>query len=414
MMVILSFTLFLAHIENEVNEPSIYRVGKNQKFKTIKAAYDKWKADGKPEPTIIDVFPGTYKEFINGGAGNNITFRGHGKWNTFWISDTGYYPDAPFTGGPGGKELIFENMTIIASHDGTPGWSSTTCGMYALHIDYPGAVGKTIIRDSILVSHQDAALGSGTRGNQEIHLHDVQLFSTAEASVAGAAGVNHGALFYHTSSDLGQTGQRLVMHNVYAHSLNGPGIYLNSNETGDTPVEIEAINVIGRSDVYETYTGETYENRVTFANSNGMMFISQDSKLNNSAKLNAPATGALSNTGLVPFNHDLTQTGTQNIIYDATREVDLILVKFGVDGRNVFSDGFYRSGIANVTYNEETTSKKYSFVGKVVVISQDSLANRTIGAITSVSNGIIKIDWTHIGTGSTGNGVGNIIIFYKR
>lgn len=404
-------TAQLAHIENQVNDPTIYRVGKNQKFKTIKSAYDKWLADGKPEPTIIDIFPGTYKEFINGGAGNNLTFRGRGKWNTFWISDSGYYPDAPFTGGPGGKELIFENMTVIATHDGTPNWSSTTGGAYALHIDHPNAIGKTIIRDSILVSHQDAALGSGTRKNQEIILEDVSLFSTATASVSGADGVSHGALFYHTAAESGQTGQKLTMKNVYAHSINGPGIVLLSSAAGDTEVTVEAINTIGRSDVYETYTGTTRENRVTVQNANNLLKMSENNKINNSYKLNAQG---ISDSLLIPFVRDLSVVGEQSLLYAANREIDSIEFKGSVDGKIGYSHSLYANGLQHLTYIEESNGKKYNIQSYVCGFSETELANRTFANIKSIANGVITLNWTKMGSGATGLANMAALVKYKK
>ncbi len=56
----------LPQADAQINEPAIYHVGRNQKYKTIKTAYDQWVLDLKSELAIIYIFPGTYREFIVG------------------------------------------------------------------------------------------------------------------------------------------------------------------------------------------------------------------------------------------------------------------------------------------------------------------------------------------------------------
>jgi hypothetical protein len=242
-------TDFAAQLAQKLSqEPSYYYVGKNQTYKTINSAYNQWVADGKPL-AVIEIYQGTYNEYLNVGAlvnNNRLVFRGKGKYITTWQYGNGEYDYACFTGG---GNFQFENLTVRAHHDDNPSYvNDSHNSAYAIHLDYPGAQGKMVVKNCILKSEQDAGLGCGTAINQEILVEDTELYSTA---VSGSAG-NHGGLLYHSSNLAGQTGQKLTLKNVYSHSNVGPGIYIASNGgAADTPVNVEIINTIARSDFYE-------------------------------------------------------------------------------------------------------------------------------------------------------------------
>lgn len=262
---------------------STYFVGEYQEYKTLNEAFNQWKTDGMPVATI-QVKETLIEEYLNIGGlknANRLTITGEDKHTTTWKYVDGRYKYAPFTGG---GNITIKNFTVIADHDET--WVETAAGAYALHVDHPNAEGEVIIKDCILVSYQDAALGSGTSKNQIITLNDVELYHYANGNSAGSTGRWHGALFYHTSNTPGATGQRLNFHNVYAYSKYGPAIQLQSSGGGDQDVIVEAIGVTGRSDHYEQYTGSAYEDRITIANSNGKIVMSENNRNNNSDKLN--------------------------------------------------------------------------------------------------------------------------------
>lgn len=249
---------------------------------TINSAIDKWIADGMPF-AVINIEQGSYKEYRNmGGLVNNNTliFRGENKYNTIWEYGNGEYAYSCFTGG---GNIQFENLTVNANHNDNPSFiEDSHSAAYAIHLDYPGAVGKMVIKNCILSSAQDSALGCGTGINQEIIVEDTELYTTAIAGLAG----NHGALLYHSSNLTGQTGQKFHMKNVYAHSVSGPGMQILSSNGGNQNIDIRCINVTSRSDFYEQYTGVNYEQRCVVENANGKLIFTEDSKNNNSDKLN--------------------------------------------------------------------------------------------------------------------------------
>lgn len=250
---------------------------------TINSAYSQWSLDGTPS-AVIEISQGTYNEYLNVGAlvnNNRLVFRGKDKYSTIWQYGNGEYDFAPFIGG---GNFTFENLTVRSHHDDNPSYvNDSHNSAYAIHLDFPSAQGKMVIKNCILKSEQDAGLGCGTAKNQEILVEDTELYSTA---VEGSAG-NHGALLYHSSNLAGQTGQKLTLKNVYAHSVVSSGIDIWSNGgSADTPVDVEIVNTISRSDFYEQYTGLNYEQRAIFSNPDGLLRLSQNSRGNNSERFN--------------------------------------------------------------------------------------------------------------------------------
>lgn len=252
---------------------------------TINSAYNQWIADGKPF-AVINIKQGTYDEYLNiGGLVNNNTliFRGENKYTTIWQYGNGEYAYACFTGG---GNIQFENLTVHAHHgDNLAFIEDGHSAAYALHLDHPDARGKMVVKNCILQSEQDSALGCGTSLNQHLIIEDTELYSTAPEGLAG----NHGALLYHTSALANQTGQRFTLKNCYASSLHGPGYTVLSTEnSANVQVPVEFINNIAHSNFYESLPigSPNYEQRVVFYNANGLIQVSQDSKLNNSERLN--------------------------------------------------------------------------------------------------------------------------------
>ena len=396
-----------------------YYVGATQKYTTITSAFNQWVADGKPL-AIIHIGAGEYNEAITGGPSCNLTFLGENKETTIWRSTSGYYPDAPFTGGGGLDGLYFKNLTVIADHP--EGWTSTTGGAYALHIDYPGSVGKTVIDNCDLHSYQDSALGCGTGLNQQIYVKNANLYHYADFATSGANGVNHGALLYHTSATPNSANQKIHFENVYAWSLNGPGVQILSSANGNVLVPATFINVTARSDFYENYNAGQYkESRVVLSNPNNMITITEDSKLNNSSKLNPVVA-----TGTLPYRtqyqrvlRDLSLTDDLVVPYWTQYEIDYIEVKGYIESKNAWCNGWYYkvSGTKYLVYRDEAAVGNYIMsdpvTAKFIGFSKDSLANRVFGDVKSIADGNITLSWSIIGAGMTGQAQLMFIIHYK-
>ena len=405
----------LSEVDMSLNE--IYNVGVKQRYKTINEAYNQWVADGKPK-AIIKIFQGEYLEYLNIGGlvdNNRLIFEGVDKNIVTWRYTNGDYDYAPFTGG---GNITFKNLTIIADHP--QGWTGNG-GAYGLHIDHPNARGKVIIENCDIHSYQDSALGCGTSTNQEIHLKDVNLYHYAEKNVAGNNGVNHGALLYHTSATPNSTGQKIHFENVYAYSKNGPGIQLLSSAKGNVEVESTFINCVARSDFYESYDGGAHkESRVTLSNDNGMIKISDNSRNNNSSKLNSVASiASVFKTQYIRVLRDLSLLDDLIIPYWSGCEIDYIEVKGYIESKKTYCNGWYYAldGRKYLVYSDEILNNNYinsdPVTAKFIAFSQNSLSDRIFGDVKSLSNNNLTISWENRGAGMTGTAQLMFIIHYK-
>jgi hypothetical protein len=225
----------LAQMSTEINEPFHLRVGKNQKYKTILAAVQEWEnpATINKQPTVIHIYKGVYKEKIYRGGTSNLSFIGENKKDVIWKTTSGYYDDSPLVIG---GNVYIKGITFIADITENPSYTYTaysganTGAAYALHIDDTTAVGEVVVEDCDMISYVNAALGSGTRINQQIKLVNCNLYSYCNIS---AVKVN-GALLYHTSAIAGATNQKFTAKNCYFHSeYDKP---LNIQSVGDNTV----------------------------------------------------------------------------------------------------------------------------------------------------------------------------------
>lgn len=210
---------------DEINN-TLYIVGPDAKYQTITAAYNDCVANGGG---VILITAGVYDEYIVGGIVTvPITFLGTDRKRSIWKSSTGGYDYAPFTGG---GNLTFENLTLYKEAP----LSQTVEGGYALHFDYPGATGQMNVINCDLISEENAALGCGTRTNQEIYVEGCYLETDLKNGIAST----NGAMLYHTAPEASQTGQKFSLINCIVKSSAVIANILNSAaNTENVPIRV--------------------------------------------------------------------------------------------------------------------------------------------------------------------------------
>lgn len=212
---------------------NVYPVGPLCKYETIEDAYD---AAVENHGGTILIYPGVYDEAITmaeGSDGYDIKFIGISKEKCIWKSSTFGYANACFTGT---GNLTFENLTMQKGNEGDEVESQ---GGYALHLDYPNMTGKMHITNCVLISYENAALGCGTRTNQEIYVKGCMIVSYIGPTIS-----TNGALLYHTAPESGHTGQKFsLIDNIIIGAHSGKSalnVYNSGNNTEDTePVFID-------------------------------------------------------------------------------------------------------------------------------------------------------------------------------
>ena len=180
----------------------VFPVGPNSLYTTIQAAYDA--AVANHGGTIL-IYPGEYDEAITMTSGSDsydIKFIGISREKSIWKSTTFGYANACFTGS---GNLTFENLTMIKGDLNTV---ATEQGGYALHMDYPNTQGVMKCTDCTFISTENAAVGCGTRTNQELYFDNCLFITYCPASVS-----TNGALLYHTAPEADHTGQGFSLMN---------------------------------------------------------------------------------------------------------------------------------------------------------------------------------------------------------
>lgn len=248
----------IAGLQDQIDEinNTLYIVGTNAKYQTITAAYNDCVANGGGTILITE---GTYDEAITGGVVTvPVTFLGTDRNKCIWKSSTFGYANACFTGT---GDLTFENLTMYKPIPA----GETTQGGYALHMDYPGATGSMYVNNCNLISEENAAIGCGTRTDQQIRIENCYIEFKNKNSIAS----NNGAMLYHTAPEAGQTGQKFSLINCIVKSSSVIANILNSAANTEN-VPIQVIN----NYFYSTHTEfkpnkNTYEQAFGYVNDTG-------------------------------------------------------------------------------------------------------------------------------------------------
>lgn len=268
----------IATLQNQIDQlnDTLYIVGTNAKYQTITDAFNACISNGGGTILITE---GVYDEVINAGVVSvPVTFLGTDRRKSIWRSSTGGYLNAPFTGG---GNLTFTNLTMYKKAPA----SQTTEGGYALHLDYPGAEGTMNIIGCDLISEENAALGCGTRTNQQIYVYDTIMRTDLHNGITSV----NGALLYHTAPEASQTNQKFSCINSIIHGSSAIANILNS-AANDINVDLTLINNYFISDS-PTYAQDklTFDQGIGFVDNNGSSQFIYDVNtlaMNNSNKLN--------------------------------------------------------------------------------------------------------------------------------
>lgn len=174
--------------------------------------------DSPTNPVTIIVHPGVYNESVYIGGGRNISIVGVDKVTCVLREDSGLYANAPLE--IQGNAYI-SNMTIISTHDNDNVTNVDSLRSYAIHVDYAGE-GTCEINNCVLISKQNAAIGSGLHSNQTLKIINCELYS--ETPQSSSMTVN-GALFVHDGN--AAVNQKLIVKDCLIKSLYGCSHFLN-------------------------------------------------------------------------------------------------------------------------------------------------------------------------------------------
>ena len=265
----------LSNIYNKTNlkPKGVIKVAKSGgDYTTITEALNN-ASDSNDNPVTILVYPGTYNESVMVGGSRNVSIVGVNKLTCILRDDTGVYENAPLE--IQGNAYI-SNMTIISTHDNDTSTPVDSLRSYAAHVDYAGE-GVCEFNNCILISKQNAAIGSGLHTNQTLKIIDCELYS--ETPRESSMTVN-GALFVHDGQDA--INQKLIVKNSIIKSVNGCSHYLNSHYK--TPMIASYYNNVFYSDELgiDSISKDTPTTGIS-----GSIKLSQDSFGNNTSMINA-------------------------------------------------------------------------------------------------------------------------------
>lgn len=249
--------------------------------------------DNLDAPVEISIHNGIYNEFIYVGSNRYLSFKGENKHRTIMESHTGQYVDAPiWIDG----DFTIENMTLkmlddSAPSDWTPGNSQTDRQTmlpgYALHVDggngsFPPLNGEYklgVVRNCILYSVANAAMGCGLHGNNKVIFENCDFIRNVSNDDYLTYTGDYGAFLVHDAlAGEVEENQRLVMlYCRYISNLNSAAKLDMSHSTDTSNVEIQAI---GNS----FYAGASDDNAIVFVRNNSVLH--KISNQNNNALLN--------------------------------------------------------------------------------------------------------------------------------
>lgn len=112
-------------------------------------------------------------------------------------------------------------MTIISTHDNDNVTNVDSLRSYAIHVDYDGE-GTCEINNCVLISKQNAAIGSGLHSNQTLKIINCELYSETPQS---SSMTGNGALFVHDGHN--SVNQKLIVKDCLIKSLYGCSHLLN-------------------------------------------------------------------------------------------------------------------------------------------------------------------------------------------
>ena len=174
--------------------------------------------DSPTNPVTIIVHPGVYNESVYVGGGRNISIVGVDKVTCVLRDDSGAYANAPLE--IQGNAYI-SNMTIISTHDNDNVTNVDSLRSYAIHVDFDGE-GTCEINNCVLISKQNAAIGSGLHSNQTLKIINCELYSETPQS---SSMTGNGALFVHDGDN--SVNQKLIVKDCLIKSLYGCSHLLN-------------------------------------------------------------------------------------------------------------------------------------------------------------------------------------------
>ena len=189
---------------------SYYTVDKHSgDFKTIKDAVDNLN-DGA---TIL--INGFFEESVN-LLSRKLNLVGLNKFTCGIITNDGDY-NAPPVNMSAGSTL--KNLTIFANN-GSPNFTTPT---YAIHHDWHGGQGESIIEDCIIKSKFNAAIGIGTHNNQQVTIRNSKLYNLNTNQSAN----DFGGIYFHNKKASGATKQMLTVENSVIENIDGAAIIIH-------------------------------------------------------------------------------------------------------------------------------------------------------------------------------------------
>jgi len=166
-------------------------------------------SDSSSNIVTILIMPGAYKETID-ITNRYVSIVGLDKNNTIIYTDTGDYDYPPVKSG-GGNTYI-KSLTLLSTHDNPLESYSTTNRAYALHADYTGS-GLAMVEDCNIVSHQCAALGTGTRPNRKHIFKNCNFELIDDGDNFNPLDTKYGAVFAHSHQAVAEGYQNYEFHN---------------------------------------------------------------------------------------------------------------------------------------------------------------------------------------------------------
>lgn len=223
---------------------NVITVGKNKQYETIQDAIDNANDSADNHVTIL-VFPGIYEPFsmvgfpfVTGDNSKNrlryLSIIGLDLFSTFVIDHVGDYRKPPAEIRTRG---VISNIQFITDHSATTDdsdWpeSEKKRRAYGIHMDF-GTGQNVIIQNCIIRSAQAPAIGIGLYQDDNIKIHDCELYSTADNSFGGLQ--NYGALYCHTCNFPNVTNQNISVKNCIIESRysNRGGAWFQILQNGD-------------------------------------------------------------------------------------------------------------------------------------------------------------------------------------
>lgn len=152
--------------------------------------------DSVINPVTILVMPGTYVESVD-LRGRYVSIIGKDKETCILKNYLNDYDSPPLNMG---ADNYIENMTIISDQDEN---SPIRLGSYGIHHDYPSpvsGVATSEIKNCVVVSKQNAAIGLGLRNEQVVTIDNSEFYSYTDY-----------AFYAHNQQENGGTKQKLIV-----------------------------------------------------------------------------------------------------------------------------------------------------------------------------------------------------------